>query len=356
VQYGKITIYDIAREAGVSAATVSRVLSESRGVSEKTAKKVRRVIDKYSFKPSSVARGLYRRTSHTIGIIMPGIENPYFATMFTTAYQEAHLNGYATLMYRTSQTEKLDTAFASQLIERRLDGVLILGGALELPDYQEHAAPALNLLQKHMPLVTICPPIPGVECINFHSNLKASVRQSVHHLFALGHKRIAFLGGSTGNRSASVREQGFLEIMEGLGLAAAYNYETGHTPEAGELGIAKLLAALPRDSWPTAVVTINDLVALGAIRQIKRMGLHIPEDMAVIGCDNQFFSPYTDPPLTTVDNHPADMCRLAMNQLLAIMADEAHDRPFTQVRESTLIVRESCGAQLGRRDFEEQVE
>lgn len=351
VEHGKVTIYDIAREAGVSAATVSRVLSGHPHVSEKTAKRVGELIEKYNFRPSSVARGLYHRTSHTLGIVMPGVENPYYATVFTAAYQEAHIAGFTTLVYATSQAEKLDEAFAAQLVERRLDGALILGGTLEAPDDQERAARTLRQLLTHMPLVTICPPIPDAECINFHSNLKASVRQSVHHLYGLGHKRIAFLGGSTGNRSATEREKGFLEIMESLGLAAAYNYETGHTPEAGEVGIAKLLSSLPREKWPTAVVTINDLAALGAMRQIKRMGLRIPNDIAVIGCDNQFFSQYLDPPLTTVDNHPSEMGRLAMSQLVAVVKNGAQSGPFSQMRESTLIVRESCGVQLGRRTF-----
>lgn len=373
----KITIYDIAKEAGVSSATVSRVLSGHPHVSEKTSEKVRRIVDKYQFRPSSVARGLYQRTSRSIGIILPGVVNPYYAALFTAAYQEAQSNGYATLVYQTSPTEKLDTSFANQLIERRLDGVLMLGGAVESPELLAYVAPALNLIQQHMPLVTICPPIPGVDCINFGSDLTASVRQSVHHLYGLGHKRIAFLGGSAESRSAGERERGFAEVMQKLGLECAYQHETGHTPEAGEIGIAKLLAGLsavevPAESlhgavssnsrrqkdgmdveaWPTAIITINDLVALGAMRQLKRMGLRIPEDMAVIGCDNQFFSPYTDPPLTTVDNHPAELGRIALGQLLSVIASGGGKQPFSQVRESSLVVRESCGVHLGRRRFD----
>lgn len=351
MQQEKITIYDIAQEAGVSTATVSRVLSGHPHVSAKTAERVRRVIEKHQFKPSSMARGLYHRTSRTIGIIMPGMENPYYASLFSAAYTEAQKSGYAVLLYRTSPTEKLDAAFAGQLIERRLDGALVLGGAVESPGYIAPVIPALNLLLQQMPLVTICPPIEGVACVNFHSNLAASVRQSVHHLHGLGHHRIAFLGGAAESRSAGERERGFTAIMAELGLKAAYRHETGHTAEAGELGVAKLLSSITRPQWPTALIGINDLVALGALCQLKRMGLRIPEDMAVIGCDNQFFSPYTDPPLTTVDNHPADLGRLAISQLLSQMATEGQSQSFTQIRESTLIIRESCGVLLGRRSL-----
>lgn len=349
MQNGKITIYDIAAEAGVSTSTVSRVLSGHPNVSPKTAQKVRRVVEKYRFTPSSVARGLYHRTSHLIGILMPGIENPYYAGLFSAAYQEAHQNGYAVLMYRTSPTEQLDASFADQMIERRLDGVLMLGGAVESDQASRQLVPALKALQQHMPLVTICPPIEGVDCINFYSDLTASVRQSVHHLHGLGHKRMAFLGGSYESRSASEREKGFFGVTAALGLSQVYSQESGHTPEAGELGVAQLLCKIDRPAWPTALICINDLVALGAMRQLKRLHLRVPEDMAVIGCDNQFFTPYTDPPMTTVDNHAQELGRVALAQLLSAIAGGGQSPVFTQVRESSLVVRESCGVLLGRR-------
>lgn len=347
--HGKKTIYDIATEAGVSTATVSRVLSNHPNVSKKTYARVMQVIEKYQFKPNSMARSLLRRTSQTLGIILPGVENPYYASLFSAAHDEARQRGYAMLLYRTTPSERLNEDFIGQLIERRLDGVLLLGGVVESTHPQENLAATLTLLMRHMPLVTICPPIPGVTCINFYSDLKASVRQSVQHLHALGHKRIAFLGGSSESRSASEREMGFLEEMERLGLPSIYRHEAGHTTEAGETGIARLLTPLTPQTRPTALIAINDLVALGAMRQLRRMGIAIPEEMAIIGCDNQFFSPYTDPPLTTVDLHPEDLGRLAIGQLLATIDGGSESPTFSQVKESTLVIRESCGSRLGRR-------
>lgn len=348
MQSEKITIYDIAREANVSAATVSRVLSGHPHVSSKTQEKVMRVVEKYQFTPNSLARGLYQRSTRMLGIILPGFENPYYASVYTAAHDEARVHGYAMLMFRSNPNEAISADFIDQLIERRLDGVLLLGGMVESPQRRSDLVSVLSRLQQYMPLVTICPPIQGLDCINFHSDLSSSVRQSVRHLHALGHKRIAFLGGSTESRSAGERELGFIDEMTKLGLtAAAYRHETGHTAEAGELGALKLLSTLERNQWPTAIIAINDLVALGAMRQIKRMQIKIPEDMAIIGCDNQFFSPFTDPPLTTVDNHPAELGRIAIQQLLATIENE--NRVFSQVRDSTLVIRESCGAYLGRR-------
>ena len=111
-----------------------------------------------------------------------------------------------------------------------------------------------------------------------------------------------------------------------------------------------MLSALPRERWPSAIVTFNDLVALGAIRQLKKMGQHLPEDMAIVGCDNLFFCPYSDPPLTSVDLHPAEMAQSAVRELL--VARESASRSFSILRDATLVVRESCGAALGFRHFD----
>ena len=108
-----------------------------------------------------------------------------------------------------------------------------------------------------------------------------------------------------------------------------------------------LLAGLESGKWPTALVAFNDLVALGAMRQLKQMGLRLPDDMAVIGCDNSFFCPYTDPPLTSMDLHAEERARSAIREL--IVARDTDPRPFNIVRDATLVVRESCGAKLGYR-------
>ena len=105
---------------------------------------------------------------------------------------------------------------------------------------------------------------------------------------------------------------------------------------------------LSRSHWPTGIIAFNDLVALGALRQLKKMGLRVPEDMAVIGCDNQFFCPYADPSLTTVELYPEDMAQSAIRELLFASKDNGNPS-FAMMREASLIVRESCGAKLGYR-------
>ena len=110
----------------------------------------------------------------------------------------------------------------------------------------------------------------------------------------------------------------------------------------------RMLSGLERKRWPTAIIAFNDQMALGAIKQLKQMGLRLPEDMAIIGCDNQFFCPYTDPPLTSIDLHPEEMTQSAVRELL-VAREGNRTQSFSMMREATLIVRESCGAKLGYR-------
>jgi len=164
--------------------------------------------------------------------------------------------------------------------------------------------------------------------------------------------RIAFIGGSMQTKDSSKRGQSFLEELRSLDLpdVPAYHVDAGYAAEDGERAVLRMLSGLEPKHWPTGIVAFNDTVALGAIKQLKQMGLHLPDDMAIIGCDNQFFCPYTDPPLTSVDLHPEELAISAVRELLIARAATA--RPFSIMRESTLIIRESCGSALGHRKLD----
>lgn len=347
----KATIYDIAREAGVSTATVTRVVSGHPSVKAETRERVQRVIDAHAYTPSAAARDLERGRTHTLGIVLPQISNPYFARIFTAASEAATASGHLLLLYQVTWLTHIPHETVDEILRRRLDGVLFAGNiwgeeATELSE-------AIDRLSQHMPVVAICPPSTQLDCICLHSDLVNCVRLPVRHLAALGHRRIAFIGGSLETGDSSRRGQTFLQEMAALGLPddPAYHIDTGYDAESGERAVLRLLSGLERGRWPTALIAFNDLVALGAIHQLKRMGLRVPQDMAVIGCDNQFFCPYTDPPLTTMDLHPEELTRSAMRELLS--AREGNHPSFSLTREATLVVRESCGAALGVRSFEE---
>lgn len=343
----RATIYDIAREAGVSTATVTRVLAGHPSVKTATREKVQRVIDAHAYTPSASARDLERGQTKTIAIVMPPVINPYFTRIYSTAYEEAAANGYSAILYQIKERVPIPSSVIDEIIKRRLDGVLFAGGIWS--DNRMGLTEALARLRHHMPAVTICPPTAHPNCICIHSDLIGCSRLPVRHLHALGHRRIAFIGGSMQSRDTSMRADGFLEELRALDLPddPAYHVDTGFDCEGGERAVLRMLSGLEQKRWPTAIIAFNDLMALGAMKQLKQMGLRLPDDMAIIGCDNQFFCPYTDPPLTTVDLHPEEMTRSAVREL--IMAGSGGSSAFTLMLEASLIVRESCGAKLGYR-------
>lgn len=352
------TIYDVADAAGVSIATVSRVMSGG-SASAKARAKVEAAIEQLNYHPSQVARSLDRRDTHTFALVVTDLVNPYYTALSAGAEAEASRLGYSLQVYCTTDGRQ---NVLSRLLESRMDGAVVVGGFIEdsesTPSQPVHPE-AMSIirqnmlrLQQAMPLVTIGPPIEGLNCANITSDLSLSVRKSITHLTSLGHQRIAFIGGSPTVRSATIREIAFREEMERRGLYSYSNAhtETGFNPQAGELCVSKLFSRTNADQQPTALIAINDLVALGALHQLRRIGLRVPEDVALIGCDNQFFTPYLDPPLTTVDLHPYDHGKCAISELAAICSG-SESMAFSQIRECSLIVRESCGASLGRRDM-----
>lgn len=340
------TIYDVAEHAGVSIATVSRVLSGG-SASRAARQKVEAAIAALDYAPPASRRGQEKGPENrTLALVVSNLSNPYYACLAAGAEEAARRNGYALQLYSHDLNEPVSPALINQLIEHRPAGAVLVGSMVE-HGTDDELFNHLERLRQAMPLAIIGPKIEGLDCINITSDLSLSVRKSIAHLIAMGHKRIAFIGGSSNIRSASVREQAFYHEMERLGMEVLRTgAESGFTPRDGEMCVARLFASLPEGKRPTALIAINDLVALGALRELHRLNLRVPEDVALIGCDNQFFTPYLNPPLTTVDLHPTDHGKNAVSELInAISGGNVYS--FSQIRECSLIIRESCG--MGRR-------
>lgn len=344
----KVTIYDIAREAGVSTATVTRVARGDANVKAATREKVQRIIDAHAYTPSASAQHLESGHTKVLAVVLTTVTNLYFTRIYDAAYWEAETNGYSVRLFQTKDNAPISRELVDTLIRQRVDGVLFVGSiwSTDRRDLNE----ALEKLRLYMPVAAICPPGVHLNCIRIHSDLVSCSRLPVRHLHALGHRRIAFIGGSMQTKDSSKRGENFLEELRTLDLPddPAYHVDAGYDAEGGERAVLRMLSGLDRKRWPTGIVAFNDTVALGAIKQLKQMGLHLPEDMAIIGCDNQFFCPYIDPPLSSVDLHPEELAKSAVRELLVAREGTA----ISMMRESTLIVRESCGASLGYRKLD----
>lgn len=335
------TIYDVAEYAGVSIATVSRVLSGG-SASRSARQKVEQAVAALDYCPPAARQTQHEPENRTLALVVSNLSNPYYACLAAGAEEAARRNGYALQLYSHDLNEPISPALINQLIEHRPAGAVLVGSMVENGTDNELRS-LLTRLREVMPLAIIGPKIEGLDCINITSDLSLSVRKSIAHLLSLGHERIAFIGGTSSIRSASVREQAFYAEMARLGKEVyRTGAESGFTPRDGEMCVARLFASLPEGKRPTALIAINDLVALGALRELNRLGLRVPEDVALIGCDNQFFTPYLNPPLTTVDLHPTDHGKNAVSELIgAISGGNVYS--FSQVRECSLIIRESCG-------------
>jgi len=350
---GRTTIYDIAAEAGVAASTVSRVLTHHPNVSAKTREKVQAIIDRHHFTPNLSAQALEptKQRIKTLGVIMPEVTDHYSGKILCAATREAKRLGYETLLFMLPAGENYDiNDTVNRLIRRRLDGALYSGGVFEA--VRSDLPGALNRLMEYMPVVAISPPIDGVNCTFLHNDLETTMYHAVQHLYMLGHRRTAFIGGARTMKDSGARARGYLRAVKELGLTdiPSHHGEGGFTAESGEIAVLRLFSETDEASRPTAVLAFSDLVALGALKQLHAMGLRVPEDVAIIGCDNTFFSAYTIPPLTTIDLYSEERAITAVDELINCSQEATPKPPFTLVRAPAFIVRESCGVMLGRRE------
>jgi len=344
-----VTINDVAREAGVSIATVSRVLSGG-SASAAARERVEAAAQALGYHKAPVERRMDAGAERALALVISDLTNPYYSMLCAGAEQAARLAGWPLIVCQPEFTPGAEALSLARIDELPVSGAVLVGAAVEQGSVDEIRR-RLSRIASRMPIVTIGPRVEGVSCVNITSDLSLSVRKSLAHLVTLGHRRICFIGGSGGLRSPSARRRAYYEEMERLGLPTDREQRTdaGFTPQAGEFCVNRLFSAATPQDRPTAIIAINDLVALGALRQLQRMGLRVPEDVALIGCDNQFFTPYLTPALTTVDLHPFDHGVTAIEELIGTLKNGGS--AYSQIRECSLIVRESCGAMLGAREL-----
>ena len=345
-----VTINDVARLAEVSVATVSRVLSGG-SASAAARERVESAARQLGYRRQAAEKRAEGAQGRALALVLSDLTNPYYSMLCAGAEQAARQAGRPLIVYQPQPGRRGEDTVAEDVLELGACGAVLVGMPVEWGDTEEIRA-RLVAIARQIPIVTIGPRVEGVSCVNITSDLSLSVRKSIAHLVALGHRRIAFIGGSGGLRSPSARRRAYFEEMERLDLPTnrLLSTEAAHTPQGGELAVNRLFSDAPEEDKPTALIAINDLVALGALRQLQRMGLRVPEDVALIGCDNQFFTPYLNPPLTTVDLHPFDHGVSAVEELVASLEGGSRGS-WSQMRECSLIVRESCGALLGVRSF-----
>jgi LacI family transcriptional regulator len=308
-----ITIEDIARQAGVSASTVSRVLNGTKPVAADKRALVLAAVEQLQYRPNAVARGLARGRSMTVGVLIQDIGSPFFANMVSGIEQGLDRAGYRPMLTTThwrTDNEEDELGSLQLLLERRVDGVLVLGG--HIPDADLRAVAA------QVPLVMVARRVQGLERQCVYVDNRDGAYRATRYLIGLGHTRIAHIRGTAGHPDAADREEGYCRALVEAGLPVDERLivEGQFTEQSGLAGVEELLM---RGERFTAIFAANDQSAYGVMLGLFNHGYHIPSDVSLVGFDDQFLSAYTLPPLTTVHHPSIEMGRSAAEGLLRLI-------------------------------------
>ncbi|MDR7420044.1 MAG: LacI family DNA-binding transcriptional regulator [Armatimonadota bacterium] len=330
-----VTIHDVAQAAGVSVATVSRVVSGSvHHVRPETRARVQAAVTQLRYRPNLVARGLKQRVTHTVGLIVPDISNPFFPAIARGVEDVASRAGKGVLLCNTDEDLTKERAYLNLLDTRMVDG-LIFATVGTNPGH-------LRMLRRRgVPVVLIARAPRGVGIDAVLVDNRRGTREATEHLLRLGHRKIAFIGGPTTLPDAAERRTGYEEALAAAGIpvAPALIRDGGFRAEGGAAAVGALLdQRVPF----TAIVAANDLMAIGAMEKLRRRGRRIPDDVAIVGFDDITFARLVEPRLTTVAQPKYRMGCLAMERLLEVIGGDR--RPRRAVLEPKLVVRDSCGA------------
>jgi len=339
---GAATIKDVARQAGVSVATVSRVLNSSAPVREPTRRKILEAARELAFTPNASARSLSTRRTAALGVVLPDLHGEFFSELLRGMDRTAQQHGRH-LLVSSSHHDSHGIAEVLRAMHGRVDGLIVM--APDVPDADlRHALPSA------LPVVLLnC-----AEAAPAHANVEllavdnyGGAHAMVRHLRAAGHQRIAFIGGPERNMDARERQRGYLDAMleSGVDVPAAYQAIGDFTPEGGWTAACTLLAQAPA---LTAIFAANDMMALGAMRALREHDRDVPGDVAVAGFDDIPTARYVSPPLTTVRVDVEALGARATALLLRRMGHHTDGgRPSIpygrNVLPAALVVRASCG-------------
>lgn len=328
------SIKDIARMAHVSHPTVSRALRNSPLVNPRTAERIRKIASQAGYQASAVARGLVMRRTRTIGLVVTTIADPFISGVVRGVEQTARDLGYNIMLADSNADPVREQKIVQSFAEQRLDGIIVTSsrvGALYLPMLEALRVPIMLVNNQYPGAFVHAVMIKNVE----------GARAAVDHLIELKHRRIAYLGDQFGYQSDAERMSGYRAALETARIPFQSELVV-HGDSRTEAAVGAMNRLLDLDQPPTAVCCYNDMTALGAMHAIHARGLRVPEDVSLTGFDDLFFAPYTQPPLTTVQQPIHRMGQLAMENLVKLISGEesvAHIKvdPELVVRQSTAL-------------------
>ncbi|TDF93286.1 LacI family DNA-binding transcriptional regulator [Paenibacillus piri] len=335
----KITIKDVALQAGVSIATVSRVLNDKDRVKKTTRLKVEEAIRKLNFQPDHTARSMIMKETRTVGLIVPNLSNEYWGLLAEVIQDKLWEYGYSLIICSNNKNVEKEQAIIQSFTVRRVDGIIF--GSSSLFE-GAHNNDALLELSHSLHVVSISPSIPGINSV-IGDNLQGAT-DAVEHLIRLGHRHIAYIGGPTVSHE---RELGYRNALMTHGIAPNEGliFRGGDDMvQFSQFGYQSMSSLLDSQKTYTAVFCGNDLIAIGAIRAMEDRHIQVPGHISVVGFDDITTAALYKPSLTTVRQPIRELGNAAVDMVLELIqnGDENHV-PKKIVYQNQLVVRESSG-------------
>jgi DNA-binding LacI/PurR family transcriptional regulator len=339
----------LARHLGISRWTVSRVLNGHGGVKQETVRRVKQAIEELGFQPSALARGLRGRRTATVGVCFQDLDSPVLAMRAASLQQRLREEGYHTVIELAGDNPELERGAIRRFVSQHVDGIVLIFSRLSADD------PAIRLLERSStPCFWVDPehPIPGDRIVLDRAR---SMKLVLEHLTAHGHHQFALLGIDPANRFGALRIPGLRKYAPKCGLDFERDFisvfhpgETHHTFEYG-YELAGELIERCNSKPPTAIIALNDRIAIGAINRLREDGIRVPQDVSVIGYDNIAVAEHYFPPLTTVDHQTNRLMDLAVRGLLErIHSGDCQPPPHESQVHPKLVIRQSTGPSAGQ--------
>jgi LacI family transcriptional regulator len=329
------TIRDVAQIAGVSIATVSRVLNGSNRVSEETCRRVWAAATQLDYWPNAAARALTTRKAHTIGILLPDLYGEFYSELIRGVDQTARKQGFQILLSSSHGEAKTILGSARSMLGR-VEGLIIMAP-------HRDSSEALLQISKRFPTVLLNPGVDVPGCSSVAVPNFDSAQALIRHLLRLGHQSIAIIKGPSSNVDAEERLRGFLKAVvdQGIEPEARMELQGDFTEVSGFQAATQLLRM---DKLPDSIFAANDSMAVGALSALGAAGVKIPEDVAIVGFDDISIAQFVTPALTTVQTDAFGMGERAVDLLIASIQDPAQTGVVNEVLPAPLVIRKSCGA------------
>jgi LacI family transcriptional regulator len=331
-----VTIKDVARLSGVSSMTVSRVINGSERVSPETRQRVERAIADLGYVPSRLARGLIRQKTGTLALIVPDVANPFFTLIVRGAEDVARRAGYRMILADTRADLTIERDVIEEMLAHRVDGIMIA------PVSDRSKGHLQRLARFGVQFVLIDRTVHGIDSDVVVGDSAGGARRLVEHLISLGHRRIGFITESDEVSTARDRREGYEAALTAAGFPLDPGLIVRSTvdPPGGFEGMRRLLEL---KEPPTAVFTVNNLVALGAIEAVRAHGLEVPDDVALVCFDDIEYASRLYPFLTVMAQPAETLGTLGTQLLLERIEGRAPEQPRIVVLPVQFVVRQSSG-------------